>query len=70
MAHVDAAGWIGKHLKHIIFRLGFIALGFEYLGLVPGGLPFGFDVICGVAGHVCRILDMETPDDLPGAVVI
>ena len=44
MPHVDAARGIGKHLEHIVFRLGLIALRNEGLGLVPGGLPFGFDL--------------------------
>ena len=70
VAHMDATGRVGEHFQHIVFRLGFVALGFEHLGLVPGGLPFCFDFIRGVAGHVIRILDMETPDDLPGVVVI
>ena len=59
--HVDAARRIGEHFQHIVFRLVLGTDGFENLGLIPGGLPFGFDFVGGIAGHISDLWDSETP---------
>ena len=47
MAHMDAPGWVGKHLQHVIFGTGVLA-ALEDAALIPNLLPSGF----GLAGIV------------------
>ena len=63
MPHVDASRRIGKHLQHIVFRLGRVAAGGKHPGLVPGALPFLF----GGGGVVPR--HRASPDRASGGVI-
>ena len=51
MADVDAPRRIGKHFKDIVFRLVVRTHRLEDIRLRPCGLPAGFDLGRGVAGH-------------------
>ena len=63
VAHMDAPRRIGEHLEHIVFRLAAIEPGAEQAGLVPGLLPLGFDVRCGISRHAVQFLEMNAPGE-------
>src|SRR4051812_48718011 len=54
MPDMDAPGWIGEHLQHVVFFAGVGVLGGEDAARVPLGLPalLGFTgVVAGGAGR-------------------
>ena len=53
---VDAPRGVGEHLKHVILGLVGGAFGVEHPGLVPGLLPFRFDLGGGIARHAGSFL--------------
>ncbi len=59
--HMQPPRRIGEHLEHIVFRFVRGSGGAENAGLIPGSLPFGFDIVGGIAGHILVFQDSETP---------
>ena len=53
VAHVDAAGRIGKHFEDVIFWPGLIVPGPEDLPILPNPLPFGF--------HFAGVIALRSP---------